>query len=56
MGQQPQRLFVGLALPDHVDVAHGHVNGLVGEHLGRDIEQHAVAHVDRVLEPHQRRA
>ena len=41
---------VGVALPDHVGVAHRHVDRLAVAHLARDVVQHAVAQVDRVVE------
>ena len=53
MAQRAQRLRIGVALPDHVDMAHGHVDRLAGLDLARDVVQHAVAHVDRVVEPDQ---
>ena len=45
-----QHLRVGVALPDDVDMAHRHVDRLAALHLRGDVEQHAVAHVDRVVE------
>jgi hypothetical protein len=44
---------VGVALPDHVDVAHREVDRLAVAHLAADVVQHAVAHVDRVVQPEQ---
>src|SRR6185369_6677751 len=41
----------GIALPDHVDMAHRHVDLHAVTHLGADVVQHAVAHVDGVVEP-----
>ena len=51
--QAAQRHGVGIALPDHVDVAHGEIDGLAVAHLGGDVVQHAIAHVDGVVEPHE---
>ena len=48
--QRAQRLSVGVALPDDVDVAHRQVDRLAGSTLLRHVEQHAVAHVDRVVQ------
>ncbi len=45
-----QDLRVGVALPDDVDVAHGDVDRLAALHLRGDVEEDAVAHVDRVVE------
>src|SRR3954447_25199434 len=53
MREEAQRLLVRLALPEDVDVAHADVDRLAREHLGGDVVQHAVAHVDRVFEAHQ---
>ena len=46
-----QRHRVRVALPDHVDVAHGHVDRLAVAHLAGDVVEHAVAQVDRVVQP-----
>src|SRR2546429_698769 len=53
MAEQPERLLVGLALPDDVDVSHADVDRLAGEHLCRDVVQHPVAHVDGIFQAHQ---
>ena len=49
-GEAAQRHGVGVALPDDVDMAHGEVDGLPVAHLGGDVVQDAVAHVDCVVE------
>ena len=50
MTERAQHHVVGVALPDHVDVADREVDRLAGEHARGDVVQHAVAHVDRVVE------
>ena len=53
MRQAAQRHVVGIALPDHVDMAHAEVDRLAVAHLAADVVQHAIAHVDRVVQPEQ---
>src|SRR5215203_223444 len=43
----------GVALPDHVDVAHRDVDLVAVPHLAGDVVEHAVAHVDGVVEPEE---
>ena len=49
--QAAQRDRVGVPLPDHVDLAHRDVDRLAVAHLARDVVEHAVAQVDRIVEP-----
>ena len=51
--QAAQRDRVGVALPDDVDMAHGEVDRLAVAHLAADVVQHAVAHVDGVVQAEQ---
>jgi hypothetical protein len=51
MRQTTQRLRRCIALPDEIDMAEADVDRLALQDLARDIVQHAVAHVDRVIEP-----
>src|SRR6185295_8271840 len=53
MRQTTQRLRRCVALPDEIDMAEADVDRLALQDLARDIVQHAVAHVDRVIEPEQ---
>src|SRR5258705_13180901 len=53
MGEATQRLGRGVALPDEVDMAEADVDRLAPEDLARDVVRHAVAHVDRVIQPEQ---
>src|SRR5438105_9232341 len=53
MRQTTQRLCGRVALPDEIDVAEADVDRLALEDLAGDVVQHAVAHVDRVVEPEQ---
>ena len=53
MREAAQRLRRGVALPDEVDVAEADVDRLAVKDLCRDVVQHAVAHVDRVVQPEQ---
>src|SRR3954451_13564794 len=50
MTQRAQHYGIGIALPDDVDVARSEVDRLACEHARGDVVQHAVAHVDRVIE------
>src|SRR6478609_3152966 len=50
MAQRTQHHGIGIALPDHVDVARSEVDRLACEHACGDVVQHAVAHVDRIVE------
>src|SRR6478609_6712177 len=53
MRQAAQRLRGGVALPDEIDMAEADVDRLALQHLSGDVVQHAVAHVDCVVEPEQ---
>ena len=53
MRQTAQRLRGRIALPDEIDMAEADVDRLALQHLAGDIVQHAVAHVDRVVEAEQ---
>src|SRR5690606_20892725 len=46
----------GVGLPDHVDVAHRHIDRAAVAHAGGDINEHAVAKLHRVVEPDERHA
>src|SRR5262245_7883038 len=50
MAERAQHHGIGIALPDHVDVAGGEIDRRSGEHARGHVVQHAVAHVDRVVE------
>src|SRR6476620_12411964 len=50
MTQRAQHHCIGIALPDHVDVAGRQIDRLGGEHARGDVVQHAVAHVDRIVQ------
>src|SRR5688572_24072488 len=51
--EKPQRLLVGITLPDDVCVAHVEGHGLALEYLERHVIKHAVAHVDRIRKTYQ---
>ena len=53
MGEAAQRLRRGIALPDEIDMAEADIDRRALEDLGRDVVQHAIAHVDRVVEAEQ---
>ena len=53
MSEATQCLRGSVALPDEIDVAEADVDGLALQHLAGDVVQHAVAHVDRIIEPEQ---
>ena len=53
MREAAQRTGIRVALPDDVDVAHGDVDRDAVANLQRDIRQHAVAQIDRVVETEQ---
>src|ERR1700682_951234 len=53
MRKAAQRLGRGIALPDEIDMAEADVDRLAAEDLARDVVQHAIAHVDRVIQPEQ---
>src|SRR6185312_994385 len=48
-GAQTNRIRV--TLPDHIDKAHPEINGAAFKHSGADIEKHAIAQIDGVIEP-----
>src|SRR3954471_3838176 len=50
MTQRAQHNGIGIALPDDVDMARGEVDRLACEDARGDVVQHAVAHVDRIVE------
>ena len=52
-GAGAQRQRIGIALPDHVDMAHASHRSACRREPCRHIEQNAVAHVDRVVETKQ---
>src|SRR6185503_15331316 len=51
-----QRIAVRIALPDRVETADRQIDWLFGEHLAGDVDQRAVAQVDRVVQPEHERA
>ena len=51
-----QRIAVGVSLPDRVEEPHRQIDRLAGEHLARDVDERAVAQIDRVVEPEDQRA
>src|SRR5687768_9445024 len=51
-----QRIAVRIALPDGVETADREIDRLSREHLASDVDQRAVAQVDRVVQPEQERA
>ena len=53
MRQAAQRHRIGIALPDHVDVAHAHVNWPPLEDFLADVQQDAIAQVDGIVQPEQ---
>ena len=53
MGQRTEGKAVGVALPDHVYMADGQVDGGALGHLLGNVAQHAIAHVDGVVQPDQ---
>src|SRR5258708_22222172 len=53
MCEAAQRLRRRIALPDEIDMAEADIDRLALKYLGRDVVQHAVAHVDRVVQPEQ---
>jgi len=54
--ERAQRDIVGIALPDHVEVADAVGDRLVVPDLGRDVMQHAVAQIDRIVEAEEQHA
>src|SRR6185312_816907 len=53
VAERAQHHAVGVALPDHVDMAGGEIDGLAHPHLLRHVVQHAITHVDGVIEPNE---
>src|SRR4051794_37007798 len=53
MRQAAQRLRGSVALPDEIDMAEADIDRFALQHLAGDVVQHAVAHVDRVVEAEQ---
>ena len=54
MAQRLQRHGVGVALPDDVDGAHRQVDRLARQNLPGQIDEHAVAQLAGVVQPHDR--
>ena len=52
-GERTQTNGVGVALPNDVGVAHGEIDRDAIDHLLRDIDEDAIATLDRVIEPQQ---
>ena len=52
--ERGERERVRVALPDDVDVPHGQVDRLTACDAQREVDQHAVAEIDRVVEAHDR--
>ena len=50
MRERAQHHGIGIALPDHVDVAGGEIDRLPRKHARGDVMEHAVAHIDRIVE------
>src|SRR5688572_6678423 len=55
MEQGTQGHGVGVALPDDIDVAGREIDGRAAEDFAGDVVEHAIAAVDRVVEPEQQR-
>ena len=53
MTQGAKRKRVGITLPDHVDVAHRHIDNSARADFPGDVVQHAVAQIDRIIETKQ---
>ena len=54
VGQRLERHGVGVALPDDVDRAHRQVDRFAGQNLPGQIDEHAVAQLAGVVQPHDR--
>src|SRR5437879_791789 len=52
--QRPERVRVRVALPDHVESGDCELDGFAGMHFACDIDEHAVAKVDRIVEAEQK--
>src|SRR5207253_5038342 len=53
MCEAAQRLYGRVALPDEIDLAEADVDCFALQDLCRDVMQHAISHVDRVVQPKQ---
>ena len=49
--QRRQRHGVGVPLPDRIEVSHRHIDGLAPRHASGQIDEHAVPHLRRVVQP-----
>ena len=52
MGEQRQRLRIGVPLPDRVETPGSQVDRLFPKDLLGNVHQHPVAQLDCVVEPH----
>src|ERR1700722_11630990 len=53
IAKRAEHYAVGVALPDDVGVADGDIDFAVRQDFLRDVVQHAIPHIDRIVEPDQ---